>query len=406
MIPRILLLCLAGSLAFGQLHEPLQLRSAVQDKNFYLLSLIERTPEVKRAVETAIPASNRESLEKAARSCGVELQCYADAMKWPDAGMESAAASLRALYASSAAVKQMVDGPLRASGVLVRSHAKSGADLLAEGWIEAARGINRAIEVYALGAKPRYPEIDSVSFDVKSPEYGRTVQLIAQVLEDDIDSMPLFFEPSLRFALALLDANHRDEAGRLEPMESGENAAAVRRMKSVDWAKFPYSVIVVPGAGPDRENWNLSPAGKARVTLAAKRFRDGKAPFILVSGGYVHPSQTPYCEALEMKKSLIADFGIPADAILIDPHARHTTTNIRNAAREIYRYGMPFEKKALITTDPGQSASIGNPAFAKRCLNELDYEPLKIVGRISNFDLEFLPVIDSLQMDPTDPLDP
>ncbi|HYA16921.1 MAG TPA: YdcF family protein, partial [Bryobacteraceae bacterium] len=133
-------------------------------------------------------------------------------------------------------------------------------------------------------------------------------------------------------------------------------------MKSVQWEKFPYSVIVVPGAGPDTLAWSFSPEGKARVTLAAKRFRDGKAPFILVSGGYVHPSQTPYCEALEMKKSLIADFGIPADAILIDPHARHTTTNIRNAVREIYRYGMPFGKKALITTDPAQSASIENPA--------------------------------------------
>jgi hypothetical protein len=107
-----------------------------------------------------------------------------------------------------------------------------------------------------------------------------------------------------------------------------------------------------------------------------------------------------------MKKSLIADFGIPADAILIDPHARHTTTNIRNAVREIYRYGMPFDKKALITTDPGQSESIESPAFAKRCLNELGYEPQKLGQRISKFDLEFLPVIDALQMDPADPLDP
>jgi hypothetical protein len=402
MTQRILLFLCSVSLAFGQLHEPLPLKSPVQDKNFYLLSLIERTP----AVSKAMPAATRESLLQAAQSCGVAPECYANALKWSDAEIEKTAASLRDLYAANAAVKQMVDGPLRSSGVLVRSQAKSGADLLAQGWIEAAHGINRAIDVYALGEKPRYPAIDSPSFDVKSTEYGRTVQLIAQVLADDIDSMPVFFEPSLRFALALLDANHRDEAGRLEPMELGENAAAIKRMKSVDWAKFPYSVIVVPGAGPEKENWNLSAAGKSRVTLAAKRFRDGKASFILVSGGYVHPSQTPYSEALEMKKSLMKDFGVREDAILIDPHARHTTTNIRNAAREIYRYGMPFQKKALITTDPGQSASIENPAFAKRNLNELGYEPLKALRRISPFDLEFLPVIDSLQMDPTDPLDP
>jgi hypothetical protein len=401
----IYLLCFCTA-AFGQIAEPLHLRSAVQDKNFYLLSLMERNADVKKAVQGAIPVEKRGSLVKAAESCGLELGCYAAAMKWSDAEIDTIGNSLRALYAANGAVKQIVDGPLRASGVLVRFHAKPGAELLAEGWMEAAHGINRAIDVYGTGQKPRYPEIDSVSFDVQSPEYRRLVQINAQILEEDQASMTLFFEPSLRFALALMDANHRDEAGRLEPMEAGENAAAVRRMSSVDWERFPYSVIVVPGAGGDRLTWSFSPYGKARVALAAKRFHDGKAPFILVSGGYVHPNQTPYCEALEMKKSLIADFGVPGDAILIDPHARHTTTNIRNAVREIYRYGMPFEKKALITTDPGQSASIENPAFAKRCLTELGYEPQKLAGRVSKFDLEFLPVIDSLQMDPTDPLDP
>jgi hypothetical protein len=43
-------------------------------------------------------------------------------------------------------------------------------------------------------------------------------------------------------------------------------------------------------------------------------------------------------------------FGIPANAIIVDPHARHTTTKMRNAARLIYRYGMPFSAKALVTT--------------------------------------------------------
>ena len=168
-----------------------------------------------------------------------------------------------------------------------------------------------------------------------------------RILEENKDSMTLFFQPSLRFALALMDANHRDEAGRLEPLESGENAAAVRRMRRVEWGRFQYSAIVVPGSGTDRLTWSFSPYGKARVALAARRFQDGKAPFIIVSGGYVHPNQTPYCEALEMKKSLIADFGVPADAILVDPHARHTTTNMRNAARLMYRYGMPFGEEGF-----------------------------------------------------------
>ena len=65
-----------------------------------------------------------------------------------------------------------------------------------------------------------------------------------------------------------------------------------------------------------------------------------------MSGGFVHPAQTPYAEAIEMKKALIADFSIPQEAILVDPHARHTTTNMRNAARLLYRYAIPFESVA------------------------------------------------------------
>jgi hypothetical protein len=406
----VIAVCLA-SVAFAQQPAPLHLTAAVQDKNFYLLSLIERDKSARRAIETdpvlaAIATAKGESLAKAAKSCGLELLCYATATKWTDAEIGSAGNALRGLYTENVAVKQMVDGPLRASGVLVRYHGKPGADLLAQGFEDAARGINNAIEVYGTGRAPRYPEIDSVSFDVKQDSYRRLVQTIAAVLEDDKTSMDLFFEPSLRFALALMDANHRDEAGRLEPLESGENAASVKRIPSVEWSRFPYSVIVVPGSGNDRPSWSLSPYGKLRVMLAAKRFREGKAPFILVSGGFVHPSQTPYCEAIEMKKSLMADFGIPEDAILVEPHARHTTTNIRNAVREIYRSGIPFDKKALITTDPGQSSSIESPAFARRCITEMGYEPQRLLGRISQFDLEFLPRIESLQMDPADLLDP
>src|ERR1019366_5748700 len=254
-------------------------------------------------------AAKRDSLEEAAKSCALELACYASALKFSDGEMDAAAKALRELYHQNAAVKQTVSGPLRSSGVLVRYQSDPGEELLAKGWMDAARGINHAIEGFGMGKPPRYPEIDSISFDVKSNTYGRLVQTIAAVLDDDKSSMTLFFEPSLRFALAVMDANHRDEAGRLEPLESGENAAAIRRIKTISWDRYPYSVIVVPGSGTDRESWSLSPYGKLRIELAAKRYREGKAPPILVSGGFVHPNQTAHAEAIEMKKSLLAEFG-------------------------------------------------------------------------------------------------
>jgi len=300
----------------------------------------------------------------------------------------------------------MIDGPLRESGMYVRYHGNTGENLLAIAWLDAAQGINNIIDVYAAGKTPRYPQIDSPAFDITTRSYRALIQTAAGVLDERRESLRLFFEPSLQFALYLLSISKRDEAGRHEPMERKDNQAALGRLKGIAWERFPYTAIVVPGEGPDRRGWAVSPMTELRIELAARRFEERKAPLILVSGGYVHPSQTAFAEALEMKKALIARFGIPAEAILIDPHARHTTTNLRNAARLMFRYGIPLGRKSLITTDSFQSSYIESEQFVKRCATELGYQPHKLAGRISAFDLEFLPLIDSLQIDPSDPLDP
>lgn len=278
--------------------------------------------------------------------------------------------------------------------------------MLSRAWNDAANGVNYVIDVYGMGKAPRYPAIDSISHDPASGSYGRLLHVIAVVLADDMESLDLCFSPSLQFALHLMEANWRDEAGRFEPMHLGENAAAFRRIPGIDWPGYPYTVIVVPGAGNDRPGVPLSPGSRLRNELAARRYHAGQAPLIIVSGGFVHPNQTPYAEAIEMKRSLMKDFGIPEEAILIDPHARHTTTNIRNAARLMYRYGVPTDRPGLITTDIYQSRAIASPAFAERCSRELGYQPHELLRRISPSDLEFLPMIESLHADAIEPLDP
>lgn len=373
--------------------------------------MLERTATVRStiradAVLAKIGGAKQDSLEKALKFCDKNAACYADALQWTDAEINEVKSILKRLYQKSGALQHLVNEPLRMSGMFQRYSSRPGEELLAQAWDDAARGINHMIDVYGKGGAPRYPKIDSVSYDVKSEMYGRLVSLVAAVTNDGSSSRELFFHPSLRFALLLMDANRRDEAGRLEPLQSGENKEAIRHIASIRWDRYPYSVIVVPGSGTESFQVRLSPIGKLRLILAVKRFREGKAPLILVSGGYVHPSQTPFSEAVEMKKSLMEDFKIPADAILTDPHARHTTTNLRNAARQIYRYGVPFDKKALITTDPSQSGYIESPVFTERCAKELGYQPHKLLGRTSPFDLEFLPQIESLHADTMDPLDP
>jgi hypothetical protein len=406
-----------GALAVAQpkrsapARTPVKLEAPVQDKNLYLLSMLGRNAAARAAVQSdpalvRISAARLAALDHAASSCQLDLECYAAAFRWSDEQSAEAGRALAGLYRRSNSVRELVDGPVRASGMYFRYNQMGGEELLGRAWSDCAKGINRMIDVYGLGKPPRYPAIDAITYDVKAAGYQRVVETMVAMLEEDRAGLDLFFTPSMRFALDLMFVNHRDEAGRYEPMEAGENAAAFRRAASVEWSRYPYSVIVVPGSGNDRPGVALSPAGAVRDEIAAKRFREGKAPFVLVSGGFVHPAHTEFCEAIEMKKDLMARFKIPADAIIVDPHARHTTTNMRNAARLMYRYGFPFEKKALVTTDLSQSRSIEDPAFEKRCLAETGAVPYKLLGRISPFDLEFLPLLEALHVDPEDPLDP
>ena len=372
---------------------PLHLTNPVQDKNFYALSLLERSSAVAGDAElNAILRVKRDALHKATTTCALDCNCFAAAMKFSDAEIAQIATALRRL--------RLDDAALRASGTEILHPT------IAAAWTDAANGINNIIDVYGTGKAPRYPQIDSVSFDVKSQAYGQLVHTVAEDLDEQQSDLKLFFQPSLRFALHLLDVNHRDEAGRFEPLQRGENAAALRRLRTIRWKDYPYSSIIVPGYGPDLAGWSFAPEGKLRCEIAARRLRERKAPVIIVSGGYVHPNQTRYCEAMEMKKSLISDFGVPASAIIIEPQARHTTTNLRNAARLVYRYGIPFARAALVTTDSFQSAYIESDGFAKRCDQELGYQPGKILRRVSAFDLELVPRIESLQVNPMDPLDP
>jgi len=140
--------------------------------------------------------------------------------------------------------------------------------------------------------------------------------------------------------------------------------------------------------------------------LAAQRYRAKLAPFIILTGGYCHPFQTPYSEAVEMKKYLTTRLGIPASAIIIDPHARHTTTNLRNAGRYIIEYGLPLDKPALLVTTVEQADNVISPGFERRNMKELGYLPYRDLKRVSEQDVEFFTVRNVLFRDPIDPLDP
>jgi hypothetical protein len=383
------------------------------DKNFYWFTALGAAPALQKllTVDPTLKAvtDRRVSLVKqhAADTCSWAATLVTD-FRFTPADSGDIALALHTLYNNNKATfDELIDHHLRPSGYYQRFIAGSNEDLLLHAWERTVVGINYIIDQYGLGKRMRYAAIDSASYDVNGRYYRTALKDLFAYFSERTDSMTLFYQPSLSVAMQLMDLNDRDEPARFEPLEEKENRAAFIAVRSIDWSKYKYAAIIVPGEGPELATVALDPMGRMRCNLAAARYRKGSAPFILVSGGFVHPFHTPYAEAYEMKKYLLTQ-GIPESAIIIDPQARHTTTNLRNANRLMIRYGIPITMPSDIVSTKSQIDYIDLPQgnFDRRNMRELGYLPYKEKTRVATHDVSYYPVMESLQMDPYDPLDP
>jgi hypothetical protein len=398
---------------FQKEYHKIHTANTIADKNFYWLSVISRTPAIQHLLATD-PTLNdlckaRLALLRshASDTCSWAASLVAD-FRFSTEDSALIAKSLLSLYhANTATFDNLIDHQLRPSGCYQRFVAGSNESFLISTWAQTAVGINYIIDQYGLGKRLRYPAIDSASYGVNSRYYRAALKDMFAYLGEKTDSMDLFFQPSLSIALQLLDLNDRDEPTRFEPLDAGENKAAIAAITSTDWSKYKYATIVVPGEGPELTTVALDPMGRMRCNLAAARYQKGLAPFIIVSGGFVHPFHTPYAEAFEMKKYLLTQ-GIPENAIIIEPQARHTTTNLRNANRLMIQYGIPISIPSLIVSTRSQIDYIDLPQgrFDQRNLRELGYLPYKEKHRVAIHEVSYIPVMESMHMDPYDPLDP
>jgi len=225
--------------------------------------------------------------------------------------------------------------------------------------------------------------------------------------------------------LAWIAASPTREAGALAiakavapPEPPGcDNAATFARMRSFTaWGDFAYRLLIVPGYTPLNQKQAtevLHPVARRRLELALAAHRAGDAPFLLVTGANVYPRGTPYVEAVQMKRALCA-MGLDEDRVVVEPRARHTTTNLRNAGRIMRAHGIA---RALVVTVGGgiggtdffgQDFYLANPGlstFHGRCQRELGYKvgELRGVGD-GRIELDVADAVDRLSY--RDPLDP
>lgn len=266
-------------------------------------------------------------------------------------------------------------------------------------------GLNAILQVYGQGLPARNPLIDGPVYQPGGVAFASRVAAavsISQAAKTTAGEV----DPSIDLALSLLDVNDRTEAVAFEPLEAGYNAAAKARAATLDWSKYRYTAIILPGNGPDLDGETLTPRAKLRVRLVADRFAQGLAPFIIVSGGAVHPRGTKVSEAVEMRNALIERYGVPEDRIILEPYARYTLTNLRNAVRRLKALDAPLDREALVITDVDHINTMAAPQFATRALAQLGYQPGRTGPRLSETELVFTPSPASLRVDPLDPLDP
>jgi hypothetical protein len=379
----------------------------ITEKAFPFYHCVARNPAFADAIrkDEVLQTISRQQVRRiqtALEQCG-DVDCSMAAVQWNPEEMADIGNRLAKLCRRYKDLRPLL-AQLKAGGRCNLYKKQSDADFIKSVWHDSALGINRILDTYIKGKKPRYPAVDAISFPVEDAEFRDKIRKFLAEQVKPHASEELFFELPLKLALKALAINGRDEAARYEPLVQGMNANAVQRIAGIRWRSYRYSLILVPGQGPEDEGLPLDPMGIQRCKMAAERHQRGLAPFIVVSGGHVHPNKTPYSEAVEMRKYLVQELHIPENAILIDPHARHTTTNLRNVARMVYRFKIPDSKKILTVTDPVQSAYI--PKMKKRFLDELKYIPYRGMKILNKEENEFYPVQNALQANPFDPLDP
>lgn len=381
----------------------------LETRVFPLFAMLHAAPGWPQALARD-PALRKLAADRAARAaqetCSPAPLCLADAWTWTPADVALVETRLRALLHDRDLAAALISRQMRPSGRFAAHAALPDGDFVGAAWRDAAAAINRTIAVYAKGEAPRYPKIDGFIFDLAVPEYTQVLSAHGVATAGQARESDLFFDPAQRYAVGLLQINERTDAAGYRPLLAGENAAATAAVKVTDWSVKPYVALLVFGHGPEDAQSRTGVMGHIRMRIAADLFARGLAPFIVVSGGNVHPNRTPFNEAIEMKRLLVSQHGVPADRVLIEPHARHTTTNLRNCARLLLAAGFPTDRPALIVSDHRTIQYIAGEELAQRNLREMSVQPGRMAPGPDRFTARFTPDPVAFHVEAVDPLDP
>lgn len=125
-----------------------------------------------------------------------------------------------------------------------------------------------------------------------------------------------------------------------------------------------YDAVIVPGVPFLEPNWDMTM--KMRVVWSIYLYKKGYTKKIIMSGSSVY---SPYVEAEIMKLYAIA-FGVPAEDIIVESMAQHSTENVWYSYKLAKKMGL---EKIALATDPFQTRMTYR--FGKKRLKDLSYLP-------------------------------
>ncbi len=153
-------------------------------------------------------------INQALKSCD-SAGCLVKALKWQDTKIRSIGNELVKLYLTNSSFKQ-ITGVLKKEGYYARYYNDADTALIRGAWTDISSGINNVLDVYIAGKSPRYPKIDSISFEKGDTYFNQQVKDRAEAIIREYNTKSgRFYTIPARTALAALALNDRDEAARV-----------------------------------------------------------------------------------------------------------------------------------------------------------------------------------------------
>ena len=184
----------------------------------------------------------------------------------------------------------------------------------------------------------------------------------------------------------------------LPPVTRVIAAPLERQTPDVPVEKVPAADVILVFGGvmrsalPGRSYPDLG-AGADRVWHAARLYKAGKAPKVLLSGGRFDWLSNGPSEAQTMS-GFLTDLGVPPDAIFLEERSRNTWENARFCAQRMRERG--FQRALLVTSalHMPRSRAVAKAAGIDFVPVATDYEATLDDARIV---LDFLPNVQALQ---------